>query len=198
MSVMKEQATAEFLRRVENQKESIKKNKMDMLKAASEYENRYKDEIQAGTVKKQKLLTEGKAKGLSEEEVLGSLAVFIPSKNTPILNMLYYMMKEDPDVNDSLQFLKEDKYKNVKFDDLKQLLNEQFGKMKSDAAEQDIPEILEYIYKNVTADIFEKVKKLKALSKSPNKNEAFSAYTKCLELCEKYNLEFDKIRCDVL
>jgi hypothetical protein len=46
-------------------------------------------------------------------------------------------------------------------------------------------------------DMFVKIKKLKALSKSPNENEAFLAYRLALKLCKKYGLEFDKIPCDV-
>ena len=49
----------------------------------------------------------------------------------------------------------------------------------------------------IMKDLLEKIKKLKALSQSPNEKEAFLAYRKCLELCKKYDLEFDKIPCNV-
>jgi hypothetical protein len=40
---------------------------------------------------------------------------------------------------------------------------------------------------------FQKLKKLKALAKSDNEEEAFLAFRKCMELCKKFNLEFDKL-----
>ena len=46
-------------------------------------------------------------------------------------------------------------------------------------------------------NIVNKIKKLKALSRSSNESEAFQAYRKALELCKEYNLEFDRIPCYV-
>ena len=65
------------------------------------------------------------------------------------------------------------------------------GELQSDI--DDSPEMMTYLYGNLTLDTFNKLKKLKALTKSPNENEAFRAYRACLKLCDKYNLEFDKI-----
>jgi len=45
----------------------------------------------------------------------------------------------------------------------------------------------------VTQEQFQKLKKLKRLSRSPNEHEAFSAYTKCMQLCEAFEVDFDKI-----
>ena len=53
--------------------------------------------------------------------------------------------------------------------------------------------MFEYLYGNITMKTFSKLKKLKALSKSPNMNEAFSAYRKCLKLCKEHDVDFDKI-----
>jgi hypothetical protein len=57
--------------------------------------------------------------------------------------------------------------------------------------------MVEYLYGNITLDMFNKIKKLKALSKSPIDAEAFAAYRKALELCKEYNLDFDRIPCYV-
>ena len=45
--------------------------------------------------------------------------------------------------------------------------------------------------------MFDKIKKLKALAQSNNKNEAFLAYSKAIELCKEYGLNYDKIPCYV-
>lgn len=65
------------------------------------------------------------------------------------------------------------------------------GELQSDI--DDSPEMMTYLYGNLTLDMFNKLKKLKALTKSPNEHEAFRAYRACVKLCDKYNLEFDKI-----
>jgi len=187
----------EFIARMERQAKEVKKDKTNILKAADSYYTKYKTEIDEGTEKKKLLIAEGVKKGLSPEDTLKNMAVFIPSKQTPILNMLHYLLNENEEANDNIQFLREGQYQNIDFNILKQELNNKFGNLNLDDIEQDIPEILEYVYKNVTSEIFKKVKKLKALSRSSNKEEAFSAYTKCMELCTKYKLDFDKIPCNV-
>jgi hypothetical protein len=187
----------EFIARMERQAKEIKKDKTNILKAADSYYTKYKTEIDEGTEKKKLLIAEGVKKGLSPEDTLKNMAVFIPSKQTPILNMLHYLLNENEEANDNIQFLREGQYQNIDFNILKQELNNKFGNLNLDDIEQDIPEILEYVYKNVTSEIFKKVKKLKALSRSSNKEEAFAAYTKCMELCTKYKLDFDKIPCNV-
>ena len=58
---------------------------------------------------------------------------------------------------------------------------------------ENTPEMFEYLYGNITLKEFGVLKKLKALSKSNNEHEAFSAYKKCLKLCERHNIEFDRI-----
>lgn len=65
------------------------------------------------------------------------------------------------------------------------------GELQSDI--DDSPEMMTYLYGNLTLDMFNKLKKLKALTKSPNEHEAFRAYRACVKMCDKYNLEFDKI-----
>jgi hypothetical protein len=187
----------DFVHRMAQKKKDIEKDKAGILKAATEYSQKYEKEINEGTEKRKLLIENGVKKGLSPEESLKNLSVFIPDKKTPILNMLHFLLHEYQGANDAIQFLREDKDKNINFEQLKNGLNEKFGGLSIADIEQDIPEILEYVYENVTSEIFKKVKKLKALSKSPNKEEAFAAYSKCLDLCKKYNLEFDKIPCDI-
>jgi hypothetical protein len=187
----------DFLHRIQKRTKEVEKDKAGIMSAATEYSQKYHNEIVEGTKKRQLMIENGARQGLSPEESLKNLAVFIPDKKTPILNMLYFLLHEYDGASDALQILREEKDKNVNFNQLKNSLNERFGGLTLDEIEQDIPDILEFVYENVTIDIFNKVKKLKALSRSPNKEEAFSAYTKCMELCKKYNLDFDKVPCDV-
>jgi hypothetical protein len=187
----------EFIRRMEKKSQQLKQDKVGILNAATEYSTKYQKEIEEGTEKRKLLIENGIRGGLTEEEALRNLSVFIPDKKTPILNLLYFLTHEYDTASDDLQFLREDSHKNIKFEQLKEDLNNKFGGLNLDDIEQDIPEILEYVYENVTTEIFKKVKKLKALSRSPNKAEAFSAYSKCMELCGKYKLDIDKIPCEV-
>mgnify|MGYP005661113113 FL=1 len=86
-------------------------------------------------------------------------------------------------------------HKDSMQDDERKQLNEQVGHMTHKEVDvmENPPELFEYLYGNITMGTFSKLKKLKRLSKSPNENEAFRAYRKCLKLCEQYNVEFDKI-----
>jgi len=54
-----------------------------------------------------------------------------------------------------------------------------------------------FIYGNMTHETFKKIKKLKALSRSDNENEAFLAYRMCLQLCERHGLDIDRIPCNI-
>jgi hypothetical protein len=111
--------------------------------------------------------------------------------------MLYFLLREHPDANNiTFNRLVDDLNKNPEL-----LLNEQnnkFGSWQHDESAEktaeSAPEMDEFIYGNLTFDQFNKIKKLKALSRSANKAEAFAAYTKCIEMCKKYNIEFDKVK----
>ena len=59
----------DFGKRISKKVEEIKADKQNLLKLADEYGGRHKDEILKGTVKRAKLLTEGKLRGLSDDEV---------------------------------------------------------------------------------------------------------------------------------
>ena len=90
--------------------------------------------------------------------------------------------------------LREEENQNVDFNQLKTALNEKFGGLTVEDIEQDIPEILEYVYENVTSEIFKKVKKLKTLAtNNPRTPEQYAAFGKAMQLCEKYNLDYNKL-----
>lgn len=62
---------------------------------------------------------------------------------------------------------------------------------------KESPELAEILYGDVTLDMFNKIKKLKALSMSSNPQEAEQARKKAIEFCKAHNLDFDKIPCYV-
>jgi hypothetical protein len=187
----------DFAFRLKQQVSEIKKSHKSLTEAANSYTGKYQEEVNVGTKKMQLLISEGKKHGFTEEEVLAHQQNFCPTVKTPILNMLYFLLREHPDANNiTFNRLVEDLNKNPEL-----LLNEQNNKFGSwqhgESAEktaESAPEMDEFIYGNLTFDQFNKIKKLKALSRSANKAEAFAAYTKCIEMCKKYNIEFDKVK----
>lgn len=156
----------------------VVKDKNSILKSAEDYNNKYKKEVEDGTLKRQLMIEDGAKRGLKEEDVCkGS---FVPTKYTPILNWLYFIMRED----------------NVDsgWEESRKKYNKQYGHLVDEYEEKsDVPEVDDLIYGNISTDMFRKMKKLKTLSQSENENEAFIAYRMCLELCQRYGLEFDKI-----
>lgn len=181
-------ADPDFGKRISKKVEEIKHDKKNLLHAADDYGQKYRDEILEGTERRAKLLTEGASRGLSEEEVMSQYGRFVPTVYTPILNLLYFLLRESAD-EDADKYRQRDK------------LNEQFGHLREEDIEKTVlkntPDLEEFLYGNVTFDMFDKIKKLKALSRSANKNEAFMSYTKAMELCKEYGLDFDKIPCYV-
>lgn len=184
----------DFVNRMAQKKKDVEKDKAGIMSAAQQYARKYEKEINEGTEKRKFLIENGVKKGLTPEEALKNLSVFIPDKKTPILNMLHFLLHEYEGASNQLQMLREETDRNVDFDQLKTVLNEKFGGLSIDDIEQDIPEILEYVYENVTSEIFKKVKKLKTLATDkPKTPEQYAAYGKAMELCQKYNLEYDKL-----
>ena len=169
--------------RIVEQVKKVKKTREDLKTIATTYNERYKKEIDEGTLKQQLLIEDGRRKGLSEEEAFEKSQKngFVPTKYTPVLNFLYFLLNEHED-NDAKRELLREEY------------NREFGHLVHEEMEQqNVPEMETFIYGNMTHEEFKKIKKLKALSRSKNEHEAFLAYTNCLRLCEKYGLEFDKI-----
>ena len=181
-------ADPDFGRRISKKVEEIKHDKKNLLHAADDYGQKYRDDILEGTEKRNRMLTEGAQRGLSEEEVISQYGRFVPTVYTPILNLLYFLLRESADED-------EDKYRQ------RDKLNEQFGHLREEDIENTVlkntPDLEEFLYGNVTFDMFDKIKKLKALAQSSNKNEAFMAYSKAIELCKEYGLNYDKIPCYV-
>jgi len=197
--------------------DDLQKDKQSLINTSAQYSEKYQREIDAGDKIYQKLLGEGKVNptGVADPDLRGK---YIPTRHTPILNYLFFSLRDEEVAPKKSQeeiiheFLKQftdagfakselidlyikgivdklpDGYddEEVDFDDV---INEENT---NDPAEMDT-----FIYGNLTHNEFKKLKKLKALSQSSNEQEAFLAYRKCLELCKKWNLEFDKIPCNV-
>lgn len=175
--------------------EGIKKNKADLLVAAKSYQSKYKNEIAEGTKKRHLMLTEGKEKGMSPEEIFRDNRIFIPTADTPILNYLYFLLCEENDLGAAVKVLRaaEDLDKDLT------LLKEEFEKKygtelhKDHITSEDLPNMVSFIYGSVNDDTMSTLKKLKTLAMSENESEAFVAFRKCKEMCDKFNLDFDKI-----
>lgn len=179
----------DFGRRISKKVEEIKHDKKNLLHAADDYGQKYRDEILEGTEKRAKLLTEGASRGLSEEEVMSQYGRFVPTVYTPILNLLYFLLRESAD-EDADKYRQRDK------------LNEQFGHLREEDIEKTVlkntPDLEEFLYGQVSFDTFDKIKKLKALSANNNNiEEATLAFRKGRELCLEYGLDWEKIPCYV-
>ena len=210
--------------------EEVKQDKVKILSFADSYSKKYDKEIEEGDKLKRNLLSEGASKGMSEEEAIANYGKFVPARNTPILNMLYFLLRESDgdefygkrlyEQRDTLNGYLKSTYKSeddiIENDDkLRQTLNDIYEetrsnqirvnanqKLKSETTNEDIggtnePEMVEFLYGNLTLDTFNKIKKLKALAQSDNIDEACLAYRKALEMCKTNNLEYDKIPCYV-
>lgn len=197
-------------KRLEEGIKQVRETKGTLMKNASEFSEVYHQEIEEGTKKRQLLLTEGKRQGKDEATVLREYGKFIPSKSTPIMNFLFFLMRDGdhPDwlgvhqkLNESLGHSKNETVQKVSEAVTEEELDQIFGMLVHEdekyANVHEPDEMDKFIYGNCTHAMFVRIKKLKALSKSDNENEAFLAYRLALKLCKKYGLEFDKIPCDI-
>jgi len=167
---------------IEEGKREITKNKKKIVNIASEYNNKYRNEIVEGT-KQRQLMLESHA-GQKEEDVLAAHGRFIPSIYTPILNFLYFFINEGYDTEQELEREIQDKKYGTLFEDIN------YSNIK------EPQEMEQFIYGNCTHKTFQTIKKLKRLSKSiANENEAAAAYIACMKMCKKHNLEYEKIPC---
>src|SRR4051812_29021611 len=73
--------------------EDLSKDKHNLIQASEQYTDRYKEEIAEGTRNYQKLLGEGKVKGLEGDSSIGGR--FVPTKYTPILNFLFFSLRDE-------------------------------------------------------------------------------------------------------
>lgn len=204
MSIMRE--SPDIAKRIEEGTKEVRETKKNLLNNAAEFTEIYHNEIEEGTKKHQLLLENGAERGLKEEDVLKEHGKFIPSKETPIMNFIYFLMR-DGDHPNWMGIHKElnkshghnDEQLNGAMSDyeLDQILGWLVHEDEKYQSVKEPQEMDRFIYGNMSHDIFVKMKKLKALATSPNKNEALLAYRLCWKLCKKYGLEYDKIPCAV-
>ena len=61
------------------------------------------------------------------------------------------------------------------------------------AMAEALPNAKGFIYGKVGSEGFNVLKKLKTMASSKNEAEAFVAYRKCREICERIGVDFDKV-----
>ena len=172
----------------------VKQNKANLLERANEYQQKYSDEIEKGTLQRALLLEDGQRKGLKEEDIFKGNEIFIPTKETPILNFLYFMLRDSGEYGDGVTILRENKDLDKDFKELEKEYNDKYGQeVHEKVADDNLKDSKEFLYGNVGMEEFATLKKLKRLSKSDNENEAFLAYSKAMKLCKELGLDFDKI-----
>ena len=64
----------------------VKQNKASLLTKANEYQQKYSDEIEKGTLQRALLLEDGKRKGLKEDEIFKGNEIFIAKRLFNYLN----------------------------------------------------------------------------------------------------------------
>lgn len=177
--------------------------------------NQYQVEIDEGTQKYQKLLSDGKVEGHEGGNTLSGS--FVPTKYTPLLNFLFFSQRdEDIPVETPEETMTKlvQQYVDMGFEKstlvdlyIKGLVHQlpdgydsktiEFDDVITDDVSIMPDEMEKFIYGNMTHTEFKKLKKLKALSMSSNAHEALLAHSKCVLLCKKYGLEFEKIPCNI-
>lgn len=192
----------EFGKRLAKKVQEFKEDKQQLLNVADSYGERYKTEILEGTELRAKLLSEGSAKGLSEEQIMREYKGYIPTVYTPVLNLCYFLLREsndDPYYGQN-RYQNRDRIDEQHGSSVDELKKEKISmgylenkEIKTDTL-KDQPMMEEFLYGSLTIEEFLKIKKLKRLSiNNSNKEEAFLAWRKANELCEKYNLDFNRI-----
>lgn len=173
----------------------IRKNKADLVDAAKAYDDKYKKEINEGTLKRKLMLEEGTAKGLKGDDIFKDNQLFIPTDDTPILNYLYFLLREEGDHCANITVLQEAKHMGREFGVLKEEFEKKYGmaEHKDHSVSAAVPNMVSYIYGNIGDDTMDTLKKLKTLSMSENEQEAFQAFRKGRSMAEKYKLDWDKI-----
>lgn len=176
-------------------KSEIKNHQVNLRESAKEFQSRYSHEIEQGTKKRQLLLAEGKKRGLSEEDTFKDNQIFIPTKDTPILNMLYFLLCERGDLSANITVLREAKHLGKEYSELREELENLHGSELHEvvAMAEALPNAKGFIYGKVGSEGFSVLKKLKSLASSKNEAEAFVAYRKCREICERIGVDFDKV-----
>ena len=196
----------DIAQRLEQGTKEVRQSKKQLMTAAASCNERYQEEIEEGTRKRQLLLECGRREGKSESEVLASYGQFLPTRQTPILNFLFFLMRdgERPDWLGIHKQMNED-YNHVdpivanamSEDELDQIYGVLVHEDEKYSNVKEPEDMDKFIYGSCTHAMFVRIKKLKALSTSANLNEAFLAFRLCHKLCKKYGLDFDKIPCNV-
>jgi len=197
--------------------DDMESDKNKLINTSNHYTEKYHQEVEEGDKTYRKLLGEGKVdpNGVNDKNMQGK---YIPTKHTPILNYLFFSLR-DEDVGPARtqediihEFLKQFTDAGFEKSELIDLYIKGLVRTMPDGyddAEVDFADVItddvtitpdemdKFIYGNLTHNEFKKLKKLKALAQSSNAEEAFLALTKCLQLCKKWNMEYDKIPCNV-
>jgi hypothetical protein len=171
----------------------IKKTKSNLVEAAKSYQDKYADEIERGTQKRQLMLSEGQARGLNEDDIFKDNQLFIPTKQTPILNYLFFLLRETKIEDIDIRVLRNSVDNDKDFRLLKEEYEAKYGAQLHADHKNDLPSMMKFAYGTIDDQTMNTLKKLKTLSQSENEKEAFVAYRKCLEMCKKYNIEFAQI-----
>ena len=172
----------------------VKKNKDDLVSAAKSYEGKYKCEIEEGTKKRQLMLAEGESRGLKEHEIFKDNQIFIPTQQTPILNYLYFLLREEKDMDASIKVLRAAEDLDKELSVLKEEFDRKYShEIHAHETNEAVPNMVSYIYGNIGDDTMATLKKLKTMAMSDNEKEAFVAFRKGRELAQKYKLDWDKI-----
>jgi len=88
----------------------VEEDKKNLLSNAEKYNKQFEDEIAEGTKKKQLLIAEGAAKGLTEDQINWG-GTFLPTVRTPLLNFLYFILREEStDADERIEQLRKDYY----------------------------------------------------------------------------------------
>ncbi len=140
------------------------------MRNAAEITEVYRSEIEEGTRKRQLLLTNGAAQGKDEATVLREYGKFIPSKYTPIMNFIYFLMRdgEHPDwlgihkhLNETLGHSKVETVQKVSEAVTEEELDQIFGMLVHEdekyANVQEPDDMDKFIYGNMTHDMFVKM-----------------------------------------
>lgn len=173
----------DYMDRIHEIANEVKKDKSKIASMAQKYNTRYETEINEGTRKRQIMIEQRVNSGKSLEEAERSIG-FIPSVYTPILNWLYFFMREENNpARERIRAEQENEYKH--------LLHEQ---QEVDGMEK-VPDVFVVLSgKNISYNLFKTMKKLKTLAtRNDNEHEAFQAYRACIKLCNEHDINFDKI-----
>ena len=115
----------------------VKKNKEDLVEAAKSYQSKYKKEIDEGTKKRTLMLEEGKARGLKEDDIFKDNQIFIPTAQTPILNYLYFLLREEKDQDAAIKVLRAAEDLDKELSVLKEEFEKKFGNEQHDQKTSD-------------------------------------------------------------